>query len=156
MRTTSILPLFLLILVSCNKDKFTTAPQISLVKVSPNYAASDLPSSSRQLAPAITLQVTDAEGDLGNVVGMVPARIFVKNLSSQNIDSFDFPSLGSAAGKNFSAEVTVNLYDCLDCVDGRVRPYLDTTYYEIYITDFQRNKSNTINTSGSPVYFKCL
>ena len=71
MRITSIFPLFLLILVACNKDKFITAPQISLVKVSPNYAASDLPSSSRQLAPAITHQVTDVEGDLGNIVGKI-------------------------------------------------------------------------------------
>jgi hypothetical protein len=156
MRITLILPGLLLLLVACNKDKFTTAPQISLVKLSPNYAASDLPSSSDQLAPAITLKVTDAEGDLGNIPGREPSKIFVKNLSSQNIDSFDFPSLGSAAGKNFSAEVTVNLYNCLDCVDGRVRPYLDTTYYEIYINDFERNKSNTINTLGSPVYFNCL
>jgi hypothetical protein len=156
MRITLILPVLLLLLFACSKDKFTTAPQISLVKLSSNFAASDLPSSSRQLAPAVILKVTDAEGDLGNMPGLEPSKIFVKNLSSQNIDSFDFPSLGSAAGKNFSAEVTVNLYDCLDCVDGRVRPYLDTTYYEIYITDFAHNKSNTINTFGSPVYFKCL
>lgn len=146
---------FIFLLVSCGKDKFTTAPQISLVKVSPNYAASDLPVQLRESAPKITLKVTDAEGDLGNVPGRDPSRIFIKNLSSQSVDSFPFPSLGSSAGKNFSAEVIVNLYDCLDCSQV-VRPYLDTTYYELYITDFEGNKSNTINTYGNPVYFNCL
>lgn len=154
MRLFSVLASLIVLLVSCNKESFTTAPQISFVKLSPNNFSSDLSIQFRDYAPKLTIKVTDAEGDLGCDYRTDTSYVFVKNLSSNFLDSLAFPYLNNAAGKNFSAEVSVNLYDCLDCV--AVRPYLDTAYFEVYVTDFAGNKSNVITTSGHPVFYQCL
>ncbi len=34
---------------------------------------------------------------------------------------------------------------------GRPRPFVDTLYFEVYVTDFAKNKSNVIKTD-KPVY----
>jgi hypothetical protein len=156
MRTTIILAALILGFTACNKDKYTTAPQIKFKDISPDYASSDLTNLNRDAAPKLTIQVTDAEGDLGFISGKDTSRIYIKNLRSNNVDSFFLPDIQTAAVKNFKGDVTVNLFDALDCVSpGPVRPRTDTTYYEVYIVDFAKNKSNVIITD-KPVYYRCL
>jgi hypothetical protein len=158
MRTTFILVLSVLVFASCNKDKYTTAPQIKFKSVSPDYAESSLTTLNKDFAPKLTIEVTDAEGDLGFVQGQDTSKIYIKNVLSNNIDSFLLPDLKTSANKNFKADIIVNLFDALDCIDftpTRPRPRTDTIYYDIYVTDFAKNKSNIIRTE-KPVYYRCL
>jgi len=149
-----LLPVFLLLLLSsCQKDKFTTVPQITFISLTPNEAASDLPVSLKDQAPKLTIRVRDAEGDIGLNPGFDTSYVYLKNLSSGFEDMMILPSLGNSAGKNFDAEIEINLFDAMDCPGNR--PYIDTTYYEVYITDFAHNKSNTLTTS-KPLYYHCL
>lgn len=156
MRSTILLALSVLIFSSCNKDKYTTAPQISFKSINPDFASSNLTNLDKESAPKLTIEITDAEGDVGFISGKDTSRVYIKNLKSGNLDSFYLPDIRSVVGKNFKADVIVNLFDALDCVNpGPVRPRTDTTFYEVYVRDFAKNKSNVIIT-GQPVYYRCL
>ena len=154
MRITFILTLSLLVFTSCNKDKYTTAPQIKFKSVSPDYIESiNLTSLNKESAPKLTLEITDAEGDIGFIQGKDTSMVYLTNLSSGNLDSFYLPDIKTASVKNFIGDVIINLFGALDC--GSPRPRTDTTYYEVYIKDFGKNKSNVIKTD-KPVYYRCL
>ncbi len=155
MRTTFILAVSVLIFSACNKDKYTTAPQIRFKSINPDNAASGL-ATNRNNAPRLTIEVTDSEGDIGFIQGRDTSMVYIKNLKSNNLDSFFLPDIQTAAVKNFKGDVIINLFDALDCIDpGPPRPRTDTTYYEVYIKDFAKNKSNVIRTD-KPVYYRCL
>ena len=157
MRTTFILAVLVFAFAACKKDKYTTAPQIKFKTISPDYAVSDL-RTTRDNAPRVTIEITDAEGDIGFIQGRDTSRIYIKNPLAINIDSFLLPDLQTAATKNFKGDIIVNLFDALECIDfspARPRPRTDTIYYDIYVTDFAKNKSNIIRT-GLPVYYRCL
>jgi hypothetical protein len=156
MRTTLILAVLVLAFAACKKDKYTTAPQIKFKSISPDVASSDLTSINKDFAPKLTLEITDAEGDIGFISGSDTSRIYITNPKSGSIDSFNFPDLQTAAGKNFKADVVVNLFNSLECVSpGPVRPRTDTLFFEVYVKDFAKNKSNVI-TTDNPVYYRCL
>ncbi len=156
MRSIFILVLSIFIFSGCSKDKYTTAPQIIFKSINPAFAASDLTNLFKESAPKLTIEITDAEGDVGFIAGKDTSRVFIKNLKSGNLDSFYLPDIRSAASKNFKADVIVNLFDALECVNpGPVRPRTDTIFYEVYIRDFAKNKSNVIITE-QPVYYRCL
>ncbi len=152
------LPLFALLFFfsACNKDKFTTAPQIKFKSISPSDFASNVVINLKDQAPKLTVHVTDAEGDIGMVPNVDTAKIFIKNLLTNRLDSFDLPDLAGAGGKNFKADIEVNLYQNLGCRSvGPPRPRTDTIYFEVYVRDFAKNKSNVIVTDD-PVYYRCL
>ena len=153
MRFTLVLVILVLAIVGCKKDKFTTAPQIRFLSVDPNYARSDLTPSQSYLAPKITLEITDAEGDFGYRENTDTSLVYLKNLKTDLLDSLIFPDIRLSGTKNFKAEIEVNLFKTLRClIPG---PRVDTLYYEVYITDFAGNKSNVI-TTDQPVFFECL
>jgi len=155
MRTIMLFAVLVLGLAACKKDKYTTAPQIKLKDVSPNYAISGL-GTTRDNAPKLTLEVTDAEGDLGFISGVDTSKIFIKNLKSNNVDSFLLPDIQTSAVKNFKADIIVSLYDGLECIEPPVQwPVTDTLAFEVYIVDFAKNKSNVITTNDKPVYYRC-
>lgn len=143
-----------IIFTSCSKDKFTTEPQIKFEKISPNSFSSSFNQLYKNSAPKLTFKLTDEEGDVGIKNDTVYSKVFVKNLNTNDIDSMKFPSLGSYTAKRFEGEVTINLFDFLSCASGGVRPRTDTTYFEVYVTDFANNKSNVLKTSD-PVYYTC-
>lgn len=143
-------------MLSCKKDKFTTEPQIKFVDVSPNNFSSDLTSLYKDFAPKLILKVTDAEGDFGSADITDSSMIYLKNLLTNSIDSFKFPDLARAPKSDFNAEVSINLFEALECRNsGPARPRVDTTFYEVYITDAKKNKSNVITTT-KPVLYQCL
>jgi hypothetical protein len=153
----NILVLFIvtICLVSCGKDKFTTAPQIKFVSLLPNFAQSSITSLDPN-APKLTIEVTDAEGDLGGQDITDSSMIYLRNLKSNNIDSFRFPDLTRAQQNNFKAEVTISLFNALDCVTpGPPRPRTDTVFYEVYVRDAKKNKSNVIKTVDA-LFYRCL
>jgi hypothetical protein len=154
MRNILIIITAALAFTACNKNKFTTAPQISFKSIVPNTSSSTLTTPFG--APVLTIRVTDAEGDIGFKEGRDTAKIFVKNLLINTIDSFLMPNIGTAGTKKFEADIVVNLYDAIGCRStGPLRPRTDTTFFEVYVTDFAKNKSNVIRTNA-PVFHRCL
>lgn len=145
MRYTLLFTIAILFFTACKKDKFTTAPQISYKSLDPNAVYNNLPV---QTLPVLTIDVTDAEGDLG-LTAKDTARIFIKNLLTGKTDSsMTLPNLSTSAGRNFKGDVSITIRGGI-LLEGttRPRPKTDTLFYEIYIKDFAKNKSNTIKTN---------
>ena len=145
------------VLMSCKKDKYTTAPQISFISLSPDYFNSiNLYNSG----PVLSLQLTDAEGDLGLRSYEDTCFVYVKNLSVPKItdsvpfyetDSIPFPDLsGIASPKNMNVRMDVELRN-IRYSDNPNRPFTDTIFFEVYVKDFAGNKSNLIKTP-TPLY----
>lgn len=154
MKVKLLLICMILVLGACKKDKYTTEPQIKYKSINPNYCSSTQLNPQSSAIPRLTITVTDSEGDLG-ITSSDTARIYIKNLLTNSIDSFDFPDLNSTSKPNFKGDVEVNLFNALECRSfGPPRPRTDTTYYEVYIKDFDGNKSNVI-TTGDPLFYIC-
>lgn len=154
MKVKILLACVIVVLAACNKDKFTTEPQIKYKSLSPNICSSTVLNPQSPEIPRLTISVTDSEGDLG-ITGSDTARIYIRNLLTNSIDSFDFPDLNATSKPNFKGDVEVNLFNALECRSfGPPRPRTDTTYFEVYIKDFAGNKSNVIKTDD-PLFYIC-
>ena len=151
MRTTFLILAVGLVFCSCNKDKFTTAPQISYKSIKPNVFSANIPIGGQEL-PVLTFHITDAEGDLG-VTAKDSAFVYVTNLLTNTSDSFLFPNISSISKSNFDADVSVSI-GTGNLLRGstRPRPKTDTVFYSMYVKDFAKNKSNII-TAGDPLYY---
>lgn len=152
MRYTLLIAVVFLLFVGCNKDKFTTAPQITYKSLKPNVLSLNLPLTGQEI-PVLTLQVTDAQGDIGFRDGKDTAKLFIKNLLTNKTDStLRLPDLSTVAGKNFQANIEITLRTSI-LLEGSSRPgpKTDTIYYEVYMKDFAKNKSNVIRTNA-PVF----
>ena len=149
MRLTIFIFALLLTFTACNKDKFTTAPQISFKKFQPDQG-NNYGSVANQ--PYLIFEITDSEGDIDTDT----ARIYIRNTLTNKIDSFSFPEMGSAAGKNFKGDVQVGLFSVMGGRDlpATQRPYVDTLAFEVYVRDFAKNKSNVI--LAHPFYYFTL
>ena len=150
MRSIIMVVLLSVFFSACKKDKYTTAPQINYKSVSPQFINNDINS----VVPVITFRVTDSEGDLG-ITSKDTAFIFLKNLLTGKSDSLPFPDLKDISKSDFKADVLASIGSVLECkpVAGGLL-HVDTLFYEIYIKDFAKNKSNTI-VSGDPVFYEC-
>ncbi|MCC7379838.1 MAG: hypothetical protein IT255_10790, partial [Chitinophagaceae bacterium] len=125
MRFTLVFAIIVLLFAACKKDKFTTAPQITFKSYNPNQGSNYSNSTNE---PVMTLEITDAEGDLGFIAGSDTAKIYIKNLLTSKEDSLIFPDLRAANKSNFKAEIDLGL---LSVLGGRnlpvnQRPYVDT------------------------------
>ena len=150
MRYTLLIVVLVIFFTACKKDKFTTAPQIAFKSVSPNYAYSSIPITQQNI-PILTISVTDAEGDLGFIDGKDTSKVYIKNLLTNRQDSIILPNISSVAVKDFKGDIAINLGAFL-AGSSRPRPKTDTLYFEIYVKDFAKNKSNVIQSSA-PVYY---
>lgn len=146
-----ILSIFSIVIIflACKKDKFTTVPQISFKSIKPNAFLSS--TTDRTAAPILTITVTDAEGDLGFKTGKDTSVIYITNLLTNKLDSFNLPDIQTSAQKDFKADVEINLFAVMGG-SNRPRPKTDTLFFEVYIKDFAKNKSNVIKTSN-PVFY---
>lgn len=151
MRNTISIVLICLLLAACGKDKFKTEPQIKFKSVKPDAVESSITRGDPNI-PVLTVSVTDGNGDLGYKEGEDTSYIYVKNLTTAKIDSFILPDLSRTAGKNFEADIEVALFNVLGGNPSIPRPKIDTLFFEVYVTDFAKNKSNVIVTD-KPVYF---
>ena len=151
MKVTWFLMLLTLILFSCKKDKFTTAPQISFRSLTPNYwLSSDFNYFN---GPVLSIQLTDAEGDFGLNPGKDTSFVYVKNITvpPYELDSFRFPDLSEISNKkNLNVQVDAIINHVSSSL-GHVFPLIDTIYFEVYVKDFAKNKSNVIQ-STTPLY----
>ena len=152
MRYIFLIALACFIFSACKKDKFTTVPQISYKSIKPNVFSANIPIGG-QVLPVLTFHITDAEGDLGIKSGKDTAFVYVRNVLSNTSDSFLFPNISSISKSNFEADVDISI-STGNLLKGstRPRPKTDTVYYEIYVKDFAKNKSNTI-VAGDPLYY---
>lgn len=143
---------------ACNKDKYTSAPQIKFKSITSPFF-----SNSLNEKPVLIIELTDAEGDFGFREGRDTSYVFVKNTRSPfKLDSFKFPSaLSKAVRKNFKGDVEIDLRGAGTGGSnalpgpppaGSRRPYTDTVYYEVYVKDFAKNKSNVIRTADPFLY----
>ena len=150
MRYSLVFTIVILFLSACNKDKFTTAPQIEFKSISPNVV------DNTSASPILTIHITDAEGDLG-INAKDTAFVYMKNLLTNTFDSLPFPDLQAVAKSNFKADVDIDINKVLKCKTRPGNPpplHTDTLYFQIYVKDFAKNKSNVIITND-PVYFIC-
>ena len=149
MRYTLILSIVILVFTACKKDKFTTAPQLKFKSISPTVIVGGLGAD-----PVLTFNITDAEGDIG-ITARDTAYIYMKSLLTNHFDSLPFPNLQAASKSNFQADVdfsTTKVFKCKPIPGGGL--HTDTLFFEVYVKDFAKNKSNVI-TTGYPVYFTC-
>jgi len=151
MRNTVLIFIISLIAVGCGKDKYTTTPQITYKSVNPNSLRSDL---AFQELPKLIIQVTDAEGDLGIEYGKDTAFVYIRTIlnrvASARVDSFKMPDIKSVSTKNFQADI---LIEPPFPRSTRPSPKTDTLYYEIFVKDFAKNKSNVITTEDPVFYY---
>lgn len=151
MKLSTVAIIMLLIFGGCKKDKFTTAPQITYKKVSPDVFLQN--NLNPNEGPVVTFNLKDGEGDFGPLTDKDTSYIYVKNITIAPFvtDSFTFPNLGNQTSKNLNADVDVLIRDVLRNSGGPVRPYTDTLFFEIFVKDFAKNKSNVI--VAGPVYY---
>ena len=113
--------------------------------------------SDKNNPPLMVLEVTDAEGDLGFISATEQSKIYVKNTLTGKIDStFVFPDLRNISKSNFKANIEVGLYGAMGgrpTTPALPRPYQDTLHFEVYLTDFAKNKSNVILTDQQFIYY---
>ena len=138
------------VFLSCKKDKFSSEPQITYKSLKGNFYDATV-TGGNFAYPSINFNITDAEGDIDTD----SARIYIKNLKYNTMDSLQFPNLASAKSKNFKAEVNASVEKITKSPGGTGGTIiiLDTIFYEIYVRDQAKNKSNVIKTSD-PVYFR--
>jgi hypothetical protein len=146
MRITIFIVLTGIMFLSCNKDKFTNEPQISFKSFRPNTASFE---HAGEINPYLIFEIRDGDGDIG-MTEQDTAMIFIKNLLTNDEDSFNFPDLASSAGKDFKGDVEVAIFNILPPRSG-IEPRIDTLTFEVYVKDFAKNKSNVI--TAAPFYF---
>lgn len=146
MRYILILSALVLFFTSCKKDKYTTAPQISFKDMKPDAWIRGTISGGN--LPVLTISVTDAEGDLG-LSGKDTSFLYLTNLRTNRFDSLRLPDISLAVKRNFQADIIISLGTILSVPNGAVK---DTIYYDVYLKDFAKNKSNVLRT-GKPIYY---
>lgn len=151
MRYTLLFTIAILGFTACKKDKYTSAPQISFKSIEPDvWNGLNL---NQFAGPTLTLHLTDAEGDFGFENGKDTSYAYIKNITipPYKIDSVKFPVLPNQIKKNLNVDIDVLIRSSILNNSGRPRPFVDTVYFEVYVKDFAKNKSNVIVT-GKPLY----
>ena len=134
-----------ILFTACKKDKYTTAPQIKYKALTTNVYNN----STTAVSPGIIFTITDAEGDLGDT-----ATIHIKNLLTGDSLEHPFTKLGVSGKADFKAEVTASIGRLGGCQSANPTDSIDVMFYELFVVDFAKNKSNTIVTTD-PVYQLC-
>lgn len=158
MRLILLLAIVTVCFSSCNKDKYQTVPQITFKSITAAFPQQS--GVEPRFGPKLFIEVTDAEGDLGTK-GADSSWVFVKNITIAPFeqDSFPFPDeLASRAGKDFKGEVEIALAGTGLAGNNGVLASAnipnknDTLYFEVYVKDRKKNKSNVIKTDNPLIY----
>ena len=152
MRYSLLFAIAILFFTACKKDKYTTAPQF--VFKSLNHAEGSTYNRVDD-QPVMVLEITDAEGDLGNISATEISKVYIKNTLTNKEDSIDFPDLRSVSKSNFKANIEIGLFSVMGgrSLPFNQRPYQDTLHFEVYVKDFAKNKSNVILTDKPFIYY---
>ncbi len=150
MKNFAVIACLAVLFSSCGKDKFSSVPQIKFNSIKPGVYISGGTNTDGLPKPFLSIQLTDAEGDFGFEVNKDTSYVYIKNLTIPpfDTDSIPFP-LSLVRKSNLDAEVAVDLFNAKGLVQGTIRPVkpsTDTVFYEVYVKDFAKNKSNVIKT----------
>jgi hypothetical protein len=142
---------------SCKKSDGNSAPKIKFKSITPLINTVSNPKI--EPLPILTIQLSDDDGDIGFNDGADTSYIYIKNLSIApfRMDSFKFPSKLSSLPKGTfksyqDVEIDLNGNRTLGNVlvyqssGPSSSPRKDTAFYEVYVKDFGKNKSNIIRT----------
>ncbi len=133
MRKTFLISILILLLAGCNKDKFSTQPQLKYKSVNTNVL-------NRGENLVINLSFTDAEGDLSDTLTIVK---FAQNCSNSfRVAPYKLPAFPS--GKNQSGDLVVTL--SYNDVSPKCFPNNDTAVFKFVLKDKAQNKSDTAVT----------
>ncbi len=130
MRKTYLLSMLILFLASCNKDKFTTQPQLKYESV--NTTVLD-----RGETLVMNLSFTDAEGDLSDTLTIIKSAQNCSN--SFRIAPYKLPAF--PLGKNQSGDIVVTF--SYNDVSPKCFPKNDTAVFKFVLKDKAQNKSDT-------------
>ncbi len=146
----SILIFCVVLLASCDKDRFTTEPQIKFLSLNPNSWNSD---NTSLIGPKLRFQLTDREGDLGWRAD-APSYVYIRlsRDTTEPYDSLRFPSMQLADPKNLNAEVEIDITEALP-PPHFPRDYMDTLYFDVYVKDRANHSSNIIRTPEPFFYY---
>ena len=138
-----------LLFISCKKETFTSEPRISYLSIRPTtwtYCNTCIN------GPLLKFQLTDLEGDFGFQDTSV-SYVYIRNVADtiNPPDSIPFPPITISDKKKLNVEVTVDISKVLP-PPHNTRPYTDTVFFEVYVRDFDKHKSNVIQ-STEPLYF---
>ncbi|MBK6380837.1 MAG: hypothetical protein IPO01_17400 [Chitinophagaceae bacterium] len=152
MRYSLLFAIAILFFTACKKDKYTTAPQIVFKSFNPAEGSTYNRVDDQ---PVMVLEITDAEGDLGNISATEISKVYIKNTLTNKEDSIDFPDLRSVSKSNFKANIEIGLFSVMGgrSLPFNQRPYQDTLHFEVYVKDFAKNKSNVILTDKPFIYY---
>ena len=130
MRNTVLLSILILLLAGCNKDKFTTQPQLKYKSVNTNVL-------SRGETLVFNLSFTDSEGDLSDTLFIVK---FVPNCVNSRINAkYKLPQFPT--GKNQTGDLVVTFQ--YNEVPPKCFPRNDTAVFKFVLKDKAQNKSDT-------------
>ena len=133
MRYPILISIFILLLSACNKNKFTTAPQLT-------YKSVNTKSLHRGETLQIKLSFTDAEGDLTDSIFV---QKIVKACPDRSNSSFTqlykIPTFPTS--KNQSGEILVS-YD-YTVINPTCPNRNDTAVFKFVLKDKAKNKSDT-------------
>ncbi|MBK7307503.1 MAG: hypothetical protein IPI88_11010 [Chitinophagaceae bacterium] len=152
MRYSLLFAIAILFFTACKKDKYTTAPQIVFKSFNPAEGSTYNRVDDQ---PVMVLEITDAEGDLGNISATEISKVYIKNTLTNKEDSIDFPDLRSVSKSNFKANIEIGLFSVMGgrSLPFNQRPYQDTLHFEVYVKDFAKNKSNVILTDKPFIFY---
>ncbi len=141
MRNPILFSIIILFLFSCNKDKYTTIPQLK-------YKSVNTKALHRGQILQFTLSFTDAEGDLTDSIFV---QKIVKPCSAGNgsfTQRYKIPQFPS--GKNQSGDIVVT-YSYND-VNPLCTPRNDTAVFKFVLRDKALNKSDTAVSDQIIIY----
>src|ERR1700754_890892 len=104
MRYSLLISIFAFFFIGCNKDKYSSVPQISFKSLKPDQW--DNSNLDQTAGPILTMELTDAEGDFGDT-----SYAYIKNITIPPFreDSVRFPTLPGNIKKNMKVNVDVLL-----------------------------------------------
>jgi hypothetical protein len=147
MRNTLLIIVLSLLIISCNKNTFTTAPQIKLKSVNTNVL---LPGQEL----TITLSVTDKEGDLSS--GYVYVEKISQNCDSSHFnDSFPIPQF--SATTELQADLLVSFGNGINVQDNTGSSLQsiafgcddnDTSIFRFKVKDAAQHISDSVQTGN--------
>jgi hypothetical protein len=140
MRNTILFSIFILFLFSCNKNKYTTAPQLK-------YKSVNKKELRRGEVLQFTLSFTDAEGDLSTDSALYVRKIVPRCAASSFDQYYKLPVFPT--GKNQSGDILVTYsYNDVNPLCNRN----DTAVFKFILRDKAKNKSDTAVSDQIIIY----
>jgi hypothetical protein len=140
MRNTILFSIFILFMVSCKKDKYTTAPQLK-------YKSTNKKELRQGETLTMKLSFTDAEGDLLADSSLLVLKVVPRCTASSFSQYYRIPDFPT--GKNQAGEIVITYtYNDINPKCNRN----DTAVFKFVMRDKQKNKSDTAVSDQIIIY----